>query len=135
MRLLITGTRKPTTKGLKTLRQKLDTAKEKHGSSLIILHGGAIGTDAKAQAWATQNGVPSTVIRPDYKKYYHKEAPLKRNTELVRQADTVLAVWSAEGRKGGTLDTVNKTLAANKPLLEIDADGKTRYIAPRLTLL
>ena len=55
-----------------------------------------------------------------------------RNTELVKQCDWCIAFYS-DTRKGGTLDTATKALAANKLLLEIVA-GKVYAFDPVLKL-
>ncbi len=122
MKLLITGTRKPSMEGLAKLLSLLQTAKCKY-PELVILHGGAKGTDSEVEQWAKANEVRTRIIRPDYKKYHHKAAPLKRNTELVKLAGVVIALYGTSGKRGGTLDTATKTRKANKRLIEISHIG------------
>jgi len=102
----------------------------------LLLHGGAKGADQLAQRYANEHSIPTKVIRPDYESHHYKTAPLHRNTELVKNADYVIALY-AEGRtrKGGTWDTVQKALAANKPTTEILPNGSTRHTQPTPTLL
>ncbi len=133
MQILVTGARKPSRPGLQKLLELLQAAKRKH-PQLILLHGGAKGSDQAAENWAKANGVPTKVIRPDYQNYPPKAAPLIRNSELVQLADAVIALYGQAGRSGGTLDTASKALVANKPLIEVDATGKTKTHLPKPTL-
>ena len=70
-----------------------------------IITGGAQGMDAIAQAYASSAGVPCTVIRPDYRRY-GKGAPLRRNEEIIRMADLVIAVW--DGASRGTAHVIRR---------------------------
>lgn len=75
------------------------------------VHGGAKGFDAQVDDVAKSLGkseVDGTliVIRPDYKRYPPKIAPLKRNEVIVDKGNVVYACY--DGRKrGGTYSTVN----------------------------
>lgn len=132
MKLLITGSREGTTE--QQVKAAIETAAAKHGTPTLILHGGAKGADAHAEKWARENGTPTRIIRPDYTKHHPKAAPLKRNTELVKLADVVAAIY-APGRhgKGGTADTAKKAKAAGKPTLENTPTGH-RWTEPAPTL-
>ena len=70
-----------------------------------IITGGAQGMDAIAQAYASSAGIPCTVIRPDYRRY-GKGAPLRRNEEIIRMADLVIAVW--DGASRGTAHVIRR---------------------------
>ena len=127
MQLLITGSRKFHD------YEAFKSALESHFSNIeLLLHGGAIGVDQLAQRYAEESSIPVRVIRPDYDKWPAKIAPLKRNSELVQLADATFAVYWGT-RKGGTLDTANKTLAAGKPLTEL-VNGMIIQTQPPLTL-
>ena len=52
---------------------------------------------------------------------YGKAAPLKRNEEMVREADVVLAVW--DGCSRGTQYTVNYAREQEKKIIEIIVNG------------
>lgn len=110
-------------------------ADEEHGYfPSEILHGGAHGADTVASMAARLYDYKETVILPNYERY-GKAAPLKRNTELVRKCDAVVAVYSEDrDRKGGTWDTVKKAIAAKKIVLERMSNGETRVTMPTLEL-
>ena len=62
-----------------------------------ILTGGAVGVDADARAWAQAAGIPCREFLPDYDRY-GRSAPIRRNAEMLAQADLVLAFWDGESR-------------------------------------
>ena len=62
-----------------------------------IVSGGAMGVDTCAAAYAEDNGLKLTVIRPEYDKY-GKSAPIKRNIQIVEYADLVVAFWDGQSR-------------------------------------
>ena len=70
---------------------------------LTILSGLAIGPDRWGKRWAEtmeEYGVGLETYPPDYKTYGRKFAPLRRNEEMVRNADTLIAFY--DGISGGT---------------------------------
>lgn len=69
------------------------------------------------------------MIKPDYKKYNGKTAPLIRNKELVKLADCTLALYK-ENRTGGTWYTSQETIKVNKPLYEYIGEEKLKYTSP-----
>ncbi len=70
-----------------------------------IISGGAKGIDACAEKYATENGIKLTLFLPQYQKY-GRFAPLKRNIEIIENADLVIAFW--DGKSRGTKETLNK---------------------------
>ncbi len=121
MKLLIAGSRKITSPEI--LEYGIGLIIARYGRPSEILHGGALGVDELASRWANQNNIPQTIIRPDYGSHYPTAAPLIRNTQLVELADITLAIYyDREWRTGGTWDTAQKTIGANKKLLEMNAD-------------
>ncbi len=77
-----------------------------------IISGGAHGIDTLAEKYADKNGIPKTIIKPDYKKYGRYVAPLKRNTVIVELADVVIAFW--DGKSRGTKFTVDLAKKSGK---------------------
>ena len=68
-----------------------------------IIHGGASGADLLAEAYAKQNKIKTTIIRPVYpskREYY-----LHRNAEMIGMCDEVVAFW--DGKSRGTKFTIN----------------------------
>lgn len=76
-----------------------------------IISGGAGGVDALAERYALAYGLPLTVFRPDYRRF-RKGAPLKRNLQIVDEADEVIAVWDGESR--GTKFTIRLRVSKEK---------------------
>ena len=70
-----------------------------------IISGGAKGADQLGERYAKEEGLELTRILPDWKGR-GKRAGLERNTDIVAQADYVLAFW----------DTIKKTQKTSKVL-------------------
>lgn len=64
-----------------------------------IVSGGARGIDTCAKNYATEHHIQLTEFLPNYREY-GKSAPLKRNLEIIRYADIVIAFW--DGKSHGT---------------------------------
>lgn len=77
----------------------------------MILSGGARGIDILAEEFADKHKLPKVILKPRY-DLYGKVAPLKRNEELVKMADEVLAVWDGVSR--GTKYTIEYAKKLNK---------------------
>jgi hypothetical protein len=71
-----------------------------HERDPIIITGGAKGADTLAMDWAGFYWYLVKIYRPDYKKYPGSYAPLKRNEEMARNADMLIAFW--DGKSKGT---------------------------------
>ena len=69
-----------------------------------IVSGGAKGIDSCAKEYALSHGLPITEFLPEYEKY-GRSAPLKRNLEIIKYADIVLAFW--DGRSKGTKHVID----------------------------
>ena len=77
-----------------------------------IISGGALGVDTLAREYAQFHGIPCAEIRPDYARY-GKGAPLRRNLEIIAQAELVIALW--DGQSAGTAYVVNQCKKLGKP--------------------
>ena len=62
-----------------------------------IISGGAKGIDQCAAAYARSVGLALTEYKPDYARF-GRGAPLRRNLEIVAQADYVLIFWDGVSR-------------------------------------
>lgn len=69
-----------------------------------IVSGGARGVDTLAAQYAQQYGIKLTVFRPNYQAHL-QGAPIRRNEEICKYADKVLAFW--DGQSKGTKYTIN----------------------------
>ena len=87
-----------------------------------IVSGGAKGVDQCARAYATDHGLVLTEFLPDYSRY-GLGAPLRRNEEIVRYADMVLAVW--DGKSSGTRHVINLCNKLQKKMMVIEVQGGT----------
>ena len=67
--------------------------------TMEIVSGGAKGVDTSAREYANANGIKLTEFLPEY-KLYGKSAPLKRNIQIIKYADFVIAFW--DGKSKGT---------------------------------
>lgn len=78
-----------------------------------IVSGGARGVDLCAKSYALQNKIKYTEYLPEYEKY-GKSAPLKRNIDIINQADFVIAFWDGVSR--GTAFVIKKCKEMQKPI-------------------
>ena len=62
-----------------------------------IVSGGAKGIDTCAIDYAHQRGLKLTEFLPEYQKY-GRGAPLRRNLEIITDADEVIAFWDGQSR-------------------------------------
>ncbi len=95
MKLLISGSR-----GIKSF----DLTPYIPADTDMIICGGAAGIDTLAEEYADRMRLSKMVFRPQYSRY-GRAAPLKRNEEMVRLADTVLIIW--DGKSSGTRHTMD----------------------------
>ena len=88
MRVAVIGSRGLTVKDLGKYLPK-DTTE--------IISGGAKGVDASAREYALTHDIKLTEFRPNYARF-GRGAPLKRNLEIIDNADMVLAFWDGVSR-------------------------------------
>jgi hypothetical protein len=84
----------------------------------LIVSGGAEGADTLAVKWATDYGVPYLTFPalwhdPDTGKF-DRSAGYRRNREIVKASDVVLAFW--DKKSPGTKLTINIAKELKKPL-------------------
>ena len=78
-----------------------------------IVSGGARGIDRCARAYAKTHNIKLTEFLPEYARY-GRSAPLKRNLQIIRCADMVLAFW--DGRSHGTRFVIENCKKENVPI-------------------
>ena len=78
-----------------------------------IISGGAPGVDSAAERYARKHGIAFRKILPDYVQH-GRRAPLVRDTQIVREAELVLAFWDFSSR--GTSFTINECLRLGVPV-------------------
>lgn len=78
-----------------------------------IVSGGARGIDRCARAYAKTHNIKLTEFLPQY-EIYGRAAPLKRNLQIIRYADMVLAFW--DGKSRGTRFVIENCKKENVPI-------------------
>lgn len=76
-----------------------------------IVSGGAKGADTLAQQFALEHELEMIVFKPNWKLYGNR-AGFIRNTDIVENADIIIAFW--DGNSTGTKDALDKATALNK---------------------
>ena len=76
-----------------------------------IVSGGARGIDRCAREYAKSHNIKLTEFLPEYERY-GRTAPLKRNLQIIRYADMVLAFW--DGKSRGTKFVIENCKKRNK---------------------
>lgn len=72
---------------------------------VTIVSGGARGADSIGEAIAKELSLPTIIHLPDWQRY-GKSAGFRRNMDIVRDADVVLAFFADGPRSNGTSHTV-----------------------------
>ncbi|MDE6336568.1 MAG: DNA-protecting protein DprA [Muribaculaceae bacterium] len=109
MKIAIVGTRNPSVdyqewEGL--LLDKIDLA-----DVTLVISGGAKGIDAFAKLFAGHRHIPYMEFAPQYAKY-GRNATLRRNTQIVKESDMVIAFPTADSK--GTCHTINEAHRLNR---------------------
>lgn len=78
-----------------------------------IVSGGARGIDRCARVYANTHNIRLTEFLPHY-EIYGRSAPLKRNLQIIRYADKVLAFW--DGKSHGTRFVIENCKKENVPV-------------------
>ena len=85
----------------------------------IVISGGAVGVDSRAEAVAKARGLRVVSFRPNY-ELHGKRAPLVRNEAIAIDCDRMVAFWDGESR--GTMHVVGIAQRLGKPV-EIITEG------------
>lgn len=122
MRILICGSRSITDPNMVAVAVAASGFQVTH-----LISGGAAGADTLAERWATANGIPKTIMIPDWEGL-GRRAGLVRNSQMLEQAEAVIAIWDSHSR--GTLDTIQKAILKNLPLYIHKPKGNTHVELP-----
>ncbi|MFI3116158.1 MAG: hypothetical protein R3Y12_08485 [Clostridia bacterium] len=76
-----------------------------------IVSGGAKGVDLCAKNYALERNLKYTEFLPQY-NLYRRNAPLKRNIEIINYADFVIAFW--DGESSGTKFVIDECAKIEK---------------------
>jgi len=58
----------------------------------LVVSGGAKGADTLGEQWAKENNIPTLIFKPEWDKY-GKSAGFRRNQDIVKNCDMVVAFW------------------------------------------
>ena len=83
----------------------------------LIISGGAIGTDSLAKEFTVHFNMPYLEFPAEWDKY-GKSAGYRRNIDIVRACDEVLAFW--DGKSKGTKHTIDIAKQQNKKVTIIN---------------
>jgi len=81
-----------------------------------LISGGAKGADSLGEQYAKGKGIPTKIFLPDWNKH-GKIAGFIRNTDIIKDADLVVAFWDQKSK--GTKDSIDKAYKLNKKTLII----------------
>ena len=81
-----------------------------------IVSGGAKGIDTCAKKYAEKNNIKLKEFLPQYDRY-GRAAPLKRNVDIIKYADEVLAFW--DGKSKGTKYVIEMCKKLGKKVMVI----------------
>ena len=115
MKIAIVGTRNPGVsyqEWEKILITKINASKVS-----LIVSGGAKGIDTYAKLFAGRHHIPLIEYFPEYSKYGRK-ATLRRNTQIVREASTVIAFPSPDSK--GTFHSIREAKRLSKRLIVVN---------------
>jgi len=83
---------------------------------ITIVSGGAKSVDSIAAKWAKTNDVPLIEFKADWSKF-GKAAGIIRNKDIIKNCDTVLAIW--DGKSKGTQNSIKLGHSLNKNVIII----------------
>lgn len=78
-----------------------------------VVSGGAKGVDTDAQRWAEAVKLPFKLFSADWETH-GKSAGYKRNAEMAKYGDALLAIW--DGHSRGTNNMIEVMRIYNKPV-------------------
>lgn len=87
----------------------------------LLISGGARGADSLGERYAKENDIETKIYLPDWDKH-GKSAGFKRNTDIINEAELIIAFWDQESR--GTKDSIDKAYKQNKQVLIINTKNK-----------
>ena len=94
IRIAVTGGRDAPTP--EAVREVLDDLRRRHGSDLVIVHGGrSIGLDAITTAWCDQHNIRQAIYRPNFKTAGQADALALRNRVMLKDGLSAVVSFSA----------------------------------------
>lgn len=78
----------------------------------LVISGGARGADKMGEEWAERHGIDTLIFPAEWDKY-GKSAGFRRNEDIIKNADYVIAFWDGVSR--GTQHSISLCEKYNKP--------------------
>ena len=120
MKLAIIGTRNPGVTYQEWEKLLLD--KINPDEIQMVISGGAKGVDTFARLFAARQHKPYMEFAPQY-NVYGRYATLKRNTQIVKEATTVIAFPSPDSK--GTFRTIREAQRMKKQVMVVTVSTRT----------
>lgn len=117
MKIAIIGSREMTRKPVVDVLETLDDLKR---NDIVVITGGARGTDEIVEDYCKIKMINVKVIRP-----IDERSPINylfRNVEILTEADKVVAFWDGQSR--GTKFVIDYCKARNKPVQIFRSDAQ-----------
>ncbi|WP_298069831.1 SLOG family protein [uncultured Mailhella sp.] len=87
-----------------------------------VVSGGAKGADTLGELFAKEYNLKTMIFKPEWKRY-GKAAGVIRNTEIVKNADIIMAF--PMGSSKGTYDSIHKARKSHKNVYIFSVDSET----------
>lgn len=115
MKIAIVGTRNP---GVSYQEWESILISKINASEIsLIISGGSKGIDTYAKLFVGRHHIPLMEYLPEYSKYGRK-ATLRRNTQIVREASTVIGFPSPDSK--GTFHSIREAKRLSKRLIVVN---------------
>lgn len=123
MRIIVCGSR--SFADYPFFKKKMDQLTAKlNRRKLVVVSGGARGTDRLAEQWCFERMAAMQIFLPDYDQY-GKDAPLMRNKEMISSgASYCIAFWN--GSSPGTKHTIELASKKGIKVRIINVNGDER---------
>ena len=115
MKLAIVGTRNPSVTYQEWEKLLLD--KINPNDIKLVISGGAMGMDTFAKLFACSHNIPYMEFSPQY-ALYGRYATVRRNTQIVEEASTVIAFPSADSK--GTSHSIKEAHRLGRQVIVVD---------------
>jgi predicted Rossmann fold nucleotide-binding protein DprA/Smf involved in DNA uptake len=109
MKIAVVGSR--TFNDYDLLKKSLDNL---YPNISLIISGGAKGAYSLAEKYAKDEGIPTQIFKPNWKKY-GKAAGFVRNKDIIAASDMVIAFWDCVSH--GTKNSIEHAYTMNKPVI------------------
>jgi len=86
----------------------------------VVVSGGARGVDTLAEEQALQSGLAVQIYKADWDKY-GKSAGMRRNKDIVDNADALVAFWCNQSK--GTANSISRALKRGIPVTVLMDNG------------